>query len=515
MLDKNSIQIASLSTQQVQEIVEAITSLEVSYSIDEASQISFQVIDPQFKMAENGYFTVGREIIFTASTVSPFLVNRFGKFITDYADGGEFARASLFYEMASVTVGQNGSNSPTWTIKARPKAVQQMKRDRQPKNIKGSGSEFVQNAARKYGLFAITQNTNKSYKINSANGSQQATSTWDAMKSIADEAEFVLFEADGVLYFGQEKWLLNKWGTHSSGGNQLFDSRGRAVLDKNGNIRFRPYKRFIPISWPPGSSKLNEDFRLIEIPNITQSDNDAYIADGSFNCERMNGTRMRPGMTVKFINIPNFAGEYIVTQVSYREQSTDPVSVSFRTPAKLEDEKIKDIAIGTVVDNIYKIYRGTERDRAVPVAAANVGTVRPVYRQSPTPTAARPMVYPAPNFDESFIIEAGNISLWDRPIYVENRRAVTTRPFIHVDSGDYVVLERVWCQGGSPALLSEAAAITKYGIDDLHLGKFSDESAARSWVEQLLQLAPIVIQKKFPTSYQRILAGVVPVGYGC
>jgi len=125
------------------------------------------------------------------------------------------------------------------------------------------------------------------------------------------------------------------------------------------------------------------------------------------------------------------------------------------------------------------------------------------------------MVYPAPNFDESFIIEAGNISLWDRPIYVENRRAVTTRPFIHVDSGDYVVLERVWCQSGSPALLSEAAAITKYGIDDQHLGKFSDESAARSWVEQLLQLAPIVIQKKFPTSYRSILAGVVPVGYGC
>jgi hypothetical protein len=67
-----------------------------------------------------------------------------------------------------------------------------MKRDRKPGVIKGTSSSFVENAARKYGLDFIGQQTSKTANITTASGDKQADSVWDVIKRIAQENKFVV-----------------------------------------------------------------------------------------------------------------------------------------------------------------------------------------------------------------------------------------------------------------------------------------------------------------------------------
>lgn len=67
------------------------------------------------------------------------------------------------------------------------------------------------------------------------------------------------------------------------------------------------------------------------VPNCRISD-DAYVgAEASFTLERQYGRLLRPGMTVDIQNVPLFSGYYLVTSVSWREGTTEPVSISART----------------------------------------------------------------------------------------------------------------------------------------------------------------------------------------
>jgi hypothetical protein len=508
MLDADSIQIGSVTAQQMRQVFDSVLSIDVSYSITESTQITVKFIDPEFRMGQNNYFTVGRDIIFSSKSISPYLED-FYSITPDRKTAvyGEFVRRSNIYEMASVSVDQSAGNSPVWTVKARPKGVQQMKRDRKPKNIKGSGSRFVINACKRYGLEPVTQRTNKSYKINNAQGAQQATSVWDAMKSIAEEAEFVMFEVDGFLYFGQEKWILNKWGTHASGGNSKFNREGRPILDEDGVPQITPIKRFIPFYWPPDSSfnPGSELFRLIGVPTVTQSDNDAYVADGSLVCERTNGVRMRPGMTVKIFGVPNFQGSYLVTEVSFKEEATDPVAVTFRSPEKLEKDRIRDIQIGKRVDSVYKITPGF-KEVTVPTPVSRTVPGVGILPVNPLPTASQPMIYPEPAFDPSFVAEQGNISLWNRPVFDES----TSQVFIYfeVSTENYVVLEKIWCISGVAQKLTESAAIDKYLIDDLHYGVFTNENAAKTWRKQLISAQDAIVEKRFKNLGSEVLRSI-------
>jgi hypothetical protein len=87
---------------------------------------------------------VGRDVVYETTAIKPVWVA---------GDSGLpiIARYRHLYEISSVSVSQNNSASPTWDIEAMPKAVQQMKRDKKPGNISGSGYEYVKRAAKKYG----------------------------------------------------------------------------------------------------------------------------------------------------------------------------------------------------------------------------------------------------------------------------------------------------------------------------------------------------------------------------
>jgi len=268
-----------------------IISLKVSFTLDGASAITFDVVDPGFEMAQRNYFQVGQTVIYKSQNI---------RNLTKTAIGLAPEYWGYPFEIADVTYEQTNGASPIVRIQAYTKAVQQMKRDRKPGVIKGSSSSFVENAARKYGLQFVGQKMTKSVNITTASGDKQADSVWDVIKRMAGENKFVCFEADGTLYFGSQKWLLHKWG--------------------------------------------------LEEYTVHKSENDPHETDGSCIVERTNGVRLRPGMTAYVGNVPFVSGNYLITSVEYEEMSPDPVSVQFRTPELTEKEikQIKQIEVGTI-----------------------------------------------------------------------------------------------------------------------------------------------------------------------
>ena len=311
-----------------------IISLKVSFTLDGASAITFDVVDPGFEMAQRNYFQVGQTLVYKSQNI---------RNITKSSIGPAPKYWGYPFEIADVTYEQSNGASPIVRIQAYTKAIQQMKRDRKPGVIKGTSSSFVENAARKYGLEFVGQQTTKTANITTAAGDKQADSVWDVIKRIAGENKFVVFVADGTLYFGSQKWLLHKWGLESY--NQQKWVKNQYIQE----TRYHSYLTY-PQTVNNSTGETYDTFKLLQLPTMHKSENDPHETDGSCIVERTNGVRLRPGMTAFVGNIPFLNGNYLITSVEYEEMSPDPVSVQFRTPELTDKEikKIKQIEVGTI-----------------------------------------------------------------------------------------------------------------------------------------------------------------------
>lgn len=321
-----------------------IISLNVSYSISAATAITFEVVDPGLVMTLNNYFQVGQTLIYRSHNTA-VLAN------TDAMNIGYEQYVGYFMEIADVTISQGQGNSPIVRVQCYTKAIQQMKRDRKPGVIKGTGSDFVINAAKKYGLQCVAQKTGQSQNITQASGENVADSLWDVLTRLAGESKdqnknpFTLFEADGTLYFGSQQWLMYKWG---------LDSYVHQKWNKKLN-KYQPVTRKLTYLNYPHRTKADGTkdtrFTLMQLPTIHKSENDPLEGDGSCIVDRLNGVRLRPGMTVNVGDIPWFTDDFLITGVDYQEMVPDPVSVTFATPPR-QEKNIKQIAVG-------KIYPGS------------------------------------------------------------------------------------------------------------------------------------------------------------
>jgi hypothetical protein len=136
------------------------------------------------------------------------------------------------------------------------------------------------------------------------------------------------------------KWLLSKWGTQSI----IVQTEKRNT--SNGKIEKKDVRRqFIPLV--PG--RVGKDFELMSLPEMRKSDNDPLDASGSAVIARMNGTSLRPGMTVFIDGIPSFVGYYLIQSVDYEELSPNPVSISFMTPER-DPKDIKLPGVGPIFE---------------------------------------------------------------------------------------------------------------------------------------------------------------------
>jgi hypothetical protein len=542
MFTSSSLQIGDLSIKTMAVIAENILNINVNYAMDMSNQLSFTVIDPGFEMAANNYFQVGRDVVYETTGFRtqniPNTVDTTGIPIT--------ARFRHLYEISSASVQQSGSASPQWTIEALPKAVQQMKRDKKPGNIGGSGYEFVRKAANKYGLNFVGE---KSAKIKSASknsGDKQADSVWTVITSIAQNSQYVVFVADGTLYFASEKWLMYKWGSEKIIGKPKLDKSGKPIKDRKGNPEKHPDKFFVPLEYPPTTAANARKFEVLQLPRLRKSENDPMAGDGSLMVSRDNGVQLRPGMTIRINNVPTMNKFYLITSVSYGEQITDPVSVEFRTPERLEvngkPAKIPALPIGKIFQSEY--FQPSPR-----LGATSVGL--PTFAEKPSsfvsagttmnptgpqtagvlPNARRPSIYPtrlveflhltepsrAPN--PADILESGNIDLWNRPIIItksdDSSFCATSRPHIYekylplYDETVFIIVERIWCDTGVPVLFTTSQAESKYDTDNVHHGIFANLNSAKKYVSILIKLQKELVKKRFPTSYIEIWNGTV------
>lgn len=215
-----------------------------------------------------------------------------------------------------------------------------MKRDRQPGNIKGSGSDFVRNAAAKYGLESVVQKTSANRQITTADSDSAADSLWTVLERLAGESKdenknpFVIFESDGTLYFGSQQWIMYKWG-HTSFEHIKYDKKKKRDVKET---------RYVTnLKYPSGQ----EPFVLLKMPSMHKSENDPKEGDGSCIVDRINGTRLRPGMTARVSGVPWFDGDFLITEVDFSELTADPVNVRFSTPPR-QEKKIKHIEVGQI-----------------------------------------------------------------------------------------------------------------------------------------------------------------------
>ena len=313
-----------------EEINQSILSCKVSYSTKLCTEISLEIFDTGFKFGANNYFNIGRDVTYVTKGLNN----------AEDVGGGtaKFTFIVLKMEVADISVSQSQGINPIWTIKCRTKAIQQMKRDKKPGSFpQATGFEFVHQAATKYGLEFVGEKTSKVQRVTQASGTKQADSLWSVITSLANDAHFECFEADGVLYFASMKWLLHRWGSHGI----VLDKTKTDPVTKVKTTR-KVERRFVPLI--PG--RMGEDFPLMQLPEMQKGDNDPMEASGSANIGRASGQVLRPGMTVFVGGIPTFIGYYLITAVDFDELSPDPVSISFTTPERNPKDIIQTLPIG-------------------------------------------------------------------------------------------------------------------------------------------------------------------------
>jgi hypothetical protein len=514
-----SVRIASISSGQEKVIDDSILSIDVSYSMDMSSELSMRIIDPSFLMASANYFQVGREVIYDIKAVVSF----------DSASP-HIDRVSQVFEIAQVSLTNGPGHSPVFDIKCYPKAIQQMKRDKKPGTIKGTGSAYVQNAARKYGLKYVGEKTTKKQSITKASGDRQADSVWDVITRLASDAKFVVFEADGYLIFGSQKWLMHKWGIDTDSVRVRKDGKKNAPF-------VTKVRKWIPIQFPEIVKGRPGVIETLEYPNITISDNDPFSAsDGSAVVERTNGVALRPGMTAWVGPCPNLEGFFLINNVSFSDRTPDPVSVSFLTPEK-EPKEIKQLPVGKktpqIISNslpVTNIFSSSNTVLTSKVSGAD-STIQPDARIFPLPDASnRTNRYPrmktanlsktVPEFSKSsFEIDklrtTGNIDIWERPVLQtaegpKTTYSITMEPFETGGEWRAYLITPIWNNGsGGVSELSESAAIAKFESDGKFLALVAGTTKkncilnARDYGKLISMQQVAILKNRFP-QYSRI-----------
>ena len=340
-VEKFNVSFGDIATNIKENLNDSILSCQVNYSMTMATEITLQIIDRDYtrtsgqsSFASENYFNIGRDVTYMTKQISN----------VSFDSGSQVASVGLktiLMEVADISVSQDQGVSPIWTIKCRPKAVQQMKRDKKPEVIQGNGSAYVIAACRKYALTPIVETTPKSKKITKASGENEADSVWDVINNLAQQAKFKCFECDGTLFFGSMKWLLYQWGpdaiTYTA---KVKDKTKTPAKEVNRVIT----KRYIPLI--PG--ELGKAYEMMRLPSMNKSDNAVMEATGSVEIERTNGVGIRPGMTVFVSGIPTFVGYYLVTSVNFEERSPNPVGINFETPERRPKEKIVGLDVGPI-----------------------------------------------------------------------------------------------------------------------------------------------------------------------
>jgi len=292
-IDSELIRIGDLATNEMRDISDSLLTFDVSLTMDGASELTLEILDVNFNFASANYFQIRRDVF--------------------YQD--------LIFEIAAVEVQRSESIHPVYRLSCRNKNVQMMKRDKTPEAYRGtSASDYARTVAKRFNMDIVVEETSKKQSIVKGRSGKTDESVWDVLQRSANDAQFICFEVNNILFFCSQQFLMGKWG--------------------DPNYKFGT-SAFVPYGWPvpseetfPGASN---KYVLLDIPNVRRSDDDPMDADGTMVVERTNGRLLRPGMTLCLVGIPDFEAFYLITAVEFSEGKPDPVQITFRTPIKPEE----------------------------------------------------------------------------------------------------------------------------------------------------------------------------------
>lgn len=261
-----------LSVMQAVNVSEAVTSLEVSYTMDAVSQLTIELEDLDLSLFRANTFQVRRDV-------------RYGDDL---------------FEIAAVEIGPGSGSGAKVTVEARRKQIQMMKRDKKPDAYGGiSATDYARIVAERYRLAFVGEPTATKRTILQAQTDQEDESVWDVLQRLAGEAGFVVFEFGGILIFGSQQWLLNRFGNN--------------------------------VAFEYGGPETNY-YQVLELPTMRRSDDDPYAASGNVILDRKRARDLRPGVTATLINMGEFDGQYLITEVVWKDGEPDPVGVAIRKP---------------------------------------------------------------------------------------------------------------------------------------------------------------------------------------
>lgn len=295
-VNESLFKLGDMATLQARDVTQAITDMSVSLTMGGSSEVTVNIVDPNFAFASANYFQVRRDLF--------------------YRD--------LWFEIAAVETSRSDAIHPLYTLQCRSKAVQLMKRDKKPEAYRGmSGYDFAQAMAKRFAMNFVGEKTSKKQSIVKGKSKNSDDSVWTVLTSLASEQQFVCFESANTLFFCSEKFLLGKWG--------------------DPQFCYGDFK-FVPFIYPEPNAQLlpgaKDKYVLLDQPRVRRSDDDIKAAEGSMIVDRVNGIYLRPGMTIFLAGIPDFEGFYLITDVSFNEGSPEPVQVQFRVPVDPTKEKI-------------------------------------------------------------------------------------------------------------------------------------------------------------------------------
>ncbi|MBP95886.1 hypothetical protein CMK18_08025 [Candidatus Poribacteria bacterium] len=316
-LTLDDLRIAEVGSKREAEITEAIENLQVSLSASIVSQITFQVYDPNFEMLKNNYFQLRRPISYKGWK----------------------------YEITACNINRSPGRPDTVRIAARSLAIQKMARDKGARTWGEengiTSAEMVKQTANEFGLKMFIQQTPSRASITRMQSEQTDESTWDVIRRLAQDEEYMVFEAYGIIYFTSEDYLLERQPyitvNCSSRRNDSSLAPGRDGPDEND-------------PWFPYSFQ------------ITANDNETIGSSCVIKLGRENGRKLRPGMGLILTNAGLFSNrKHMITDVEWAEGSNEPVTVKARTIKETKDTVADEtLGRGIIPYGSRDLYEGLE-----------------------------------------------------------------------------------------------------------------------------------------------------------
>ncbi len=262
------------------DVVESVTTANISLSTTEVSQLNLTVTDKDFRLLNSGIFYAGG--VYTA--------------------GSRIDYGGLRFECRAIELQPRGADD-LLIITGRSYGPQALKRSRGARVWKNmSPTQFAAQEARNAGLDFTGQTTGKRKTIHRG----KTESSWDVLQRLASESGFYCFEAAGRLYFASATFLV------------------------------APGRKYISIAWR--GSKTADD--LDELPNCRRSGDDPKAA-ATFTAKVRgdNGELALPGMRAQLSGMSVFSNAYMIDTVSINLADNTPVTVSGSTPINPPNEK--------------------------------------------------------------------------------------------------------------------------------------------------------------------------------